>query len=399
MIGGAAGADPGPVPNSLGAAWRAAVLVAIVAVAGCDDPLSPQLPPGSAVDISAGDFHTCALDDAGAAYCWGSNAFGQLGTDVGDHATVPVRVSGGPFASISAGHAHTCAITYAGEAWCWGRGASGQLGTDSNNDADAPRRVSGGHRFSVISAGHEHTCAVATDGVGYCWGSNEQGQIGTTSSGPVDRPVAIRSVTAFQHISAGHSHSCGVAAGPEAVGFCWGGNARAQLGLGTFQPKRQPARVTGHRHPFASITAGFQTNCAINAAGQAFCWGDNLQGQLGLGTTGGEAGNPQRVVSNILFSSIDPGEEHMGCGVSTEGTLRCWGRQPVGLDRGRPVYEVDPTPRVILPVTRYVQVAVGLRHACARTIDGEVQCWGVGTSGQLGNGTRGFSGEPEPVLY
>jgi alpha-tubulin suppressor-like RCC1 family protein len=137
------------------------------------------------------DSHTCGIAVGGAAYCWGSNAAGQLGTgSVGGSAVSPVPVSGGlTFTKISAGARHTCALTTAGAVYCWGRGQDLQLGrgppTGSNSDSGTPQLVTAGElpagvTFTTISSGVRHSCAVGSDGAAYCWGSNIYGALGNT---------------------------------------------------------------------------------------------------------------------------------------------------------------------------------------------------------------------------
>lgn len=82
--------------------------------------------------ITAGGSHTCGLTTGGQAYCWGANDFGQLGTDSPSTApqTQPTLVAGGyVFAHLSAGGEHTCGIIDTGAAYCWGANPLGELGT------------------------------------------------------------------------------------------------------------------------------------------------------------------------------------------------------------------------------------------------------------------------------
>jgi alpha-tubulin suppressor-like RCC1 family protein len=124
----------------------------------------PGLPP--ARSLSAGVQHTCALDDTGAAYCWGRNDRGQLGTNTpGDHSPVPAAVDGGhAFESISAG-GFTCALTSAGVAYCWGHVA------DELSFGVRPLAVPAFAAFNSLSVGSAHACAVTAEGRGYCLGS------------------------------------------------------------------------------------------------------------------------------------------------------------------------------------------------------------------------------------
>src|SRR4051794_18824878 len=108
------------------------------------------------------------------------------------------------FQQMSAGRGHTCALTSDNAAWCWGDNDTGALGTGdatgpegcfSYNDpipcSTRPTPVTGGRQFRWISAGDGYTCAVTTDFHGYCWGLDGFGELG---DGGVDRsaaPVAV----------------------------------------------------------------------------------------------------------------------------------------------------------------------------------------------------------------
>lgn len=155
--------------------------------AGGDTVLAPVKGPGVILFRS----HTCGIAAGGAAYCWGSNHFGQLGSGtVGGASAVPVPVSGGlAFTRISAGGHHTCGLTTTSEVYCWGRNSDLQLGrgpaSGGGGDSSVPVKVQGGAlpggvTFTSISAGMHHSCAVGTDGAAYCWGSNIFGALGNS---------------------------------------------------------------------------------------------------------------------------------------------------------------------------------------------------------------------------
>lgn len=144
--------------------------------------------------LTAGEEHVCALGAAGV-YCWGHNDFGQTGQpgSLGAVTTIPTRVPLSGIARISAGRYHTCALRHGGEAFCWGWNNSGQLGRTTVNEADAhPSRVETSIRFEDISAGGWHSCAIGLDKQAYCWGWNARGQLGTGDSTAVTSIVRVR---------------------------------------------------------------------------------------------------------------------------------------------------------------------------------------------------------------
>ena len=190
--------------------------------------------------ISAGLHHTCALQPDGTALCWGNNDNGQLGTGaLGGNVETPAAVATGVrFTSISSGGFHTCAIAVGGAAFCWGSNASGQLGNGGVGSLSlAPVAVAGGLAFTRISAGTNHTCGLTTGGAVFCWGENGDLQLGQgpfTGSGSANGTPAqvgggqLPGGVTFTAITAGTNHTCAV--GSDGGAYCWGSNVLGALG-------------------------------------------------------------------------------------------------------------------------------------------------------------------------
>lgn len=174
--------------------------------------------------------------------------------DYGTIHPTPVAVVGGlAFATISAGgvvgspedRLYTCGLTTAGAAYCWGRNDAGQLGTGLTADTAAPAAVLGGLRFTAIGIGAWHTCGLTTGGTVYCWGSNRAGQLGIGSSDADPHPTALQVAggLTFTLLSVGFNSNCALSSG--GVLYCWGRNDAGQLGTGSTVGSTVPVKVAG----------------------------------------------------------------------------------------------------------------------------------------------------------
>jgi len=372
------------------------------------------------VAVTLGDNFTCGLTTDGVAWCWGANQYGQLGVDsVGNECKVdliadgpcslhPRRVSGGlRFTSIDAGSEHVCGIAHNGAAFCWGKNIVGELGTTATSstcnvpyyaerlpDYDpepcsrAPVAVATSLRFASISAGNYFTCALTTSGRAYCWGSNKDGRVGAGDRFDVHPEVTpVDSSVRFIQLSADGSLACGLSTDGDA--YCWG----AELSV-------KPTRIKAPGG-FTSLSRGWGHTCALNRDGAAYCWGQNNDGQLGLGgpTTRSGKEDPQPVSGDLRFRSVDAG--FLGtCGITTGGGLYCWG---AGVARGAEApdrcFDVDAfnpcaTKPVRVALTSVTAVSGGFMHRCALAAEGALHCWGRNNAGAFGNGTRRESDTP-----
>ena len=210
--------------------------------------------------ISAGFAHTCSLLDDGSVKCWGGNSKGQLGLgDTNDRGLAPDEMgdllpavelgSGRTAVAISAGLRHSCAILDDGSVKCWGDNGRGQLGLGDEEprgdgagemgDSLPPVDLGAGRTATSISAGGYHTCALLDDGSVKCWGSNFSGQLGIDKLGAVyglnqmgdDLPsVYLGEGRTATSIELGSYYSCALL--DDGSVKCWGDNWAGQLGLG-----------------------------------------------------------------------------------------------------------------------------------------------------------------------
>lgn len=353
--------------------------------------------------IAAGQSHTCALDDLGYAFCWGTNDEAQLGVAGMDSSGVPVPVATTlQFTVLAGGRDHTCGLTANQRAYCWGRNGEGQLGFGSFQPAASaqPTLVTGGQLLASIAANDGvHTCALTVSHAAICWGWEGEGELGNgrslTFTGQPSPQIVLGSLI-LDTLATGQSHTCGL--NPSGAAYCWGNDYSGQVGDSSQQlpPYRpEPVAVVGGLR-FKSIAAGASHTCALTSDGATYCWGLNDVGQIGDGNVGGVVLSPVPVLTAVRFGDI-ASSEYTNCALTTTGESYCWGSNVAGQIGDSTTTNRDVPTRTQTAIL-FRRITVGWTHTCAITASGTGYCWGVNDQGQLGTGTSAAQLVPSPVI-
>jgi len=363
------------------------------------------LPSGVAM-MAMGSTQTCVLTAFGGVQCFGANSSGQLGNGTTASSLTPVAVNGfstavavatrsvvingsnvaEPGGTFASGYGHTCAMTNAGGVQCWGQNDHGQLGNGSTTNSSTPIPVTNlavGVAAIAASSDSLHTCALTTAGGAQCWGLNNQGELGNGSNTDSSVPVGVTNLASgVAALATGNGHTCALttAGGVQ----CWGANIVGELGNGSNTNSSLPVGVAGLDSGVVAIAAGLQYSCALLASGGVRCWGWNLNGQLGNGSTTNSS--TPVTVTNLAGTAvaIAAGTYH-ACALLASGAVQCWGLNSFG-ELGNGSTTNSSTPVAVTNLAGSVTaIAAGGYHTCALTTAGAVQCWGRNSSGQLGN--------------
>ena len=142
----------------------------------------------------------------GTIQCWGRNNQRQLGIGSTDELAAPGKsvVGISTAVSVSAGREHTCALLLNGGALCWGNGSNGRLGNGSTDNQNSPVTVSGITTAVAVGAGRSHSCAVLADGSTQCWGGDGDGRLGNGSElGDSNTPTDVLNVPTARAVITG----------------------------------------------------------------------------------------------------------------------------------------------------------------------------------------------------
>ncbi len=379
------------------------------------------------VEIALGFETSCALRGNGDVWCWGRGQSGELGDGASRHLPGCPRVGGsertdcsnvavhvdlpGPVEHIYAqGGFDVCAEEADGDFLCWGsRGymISGEIEADRLRPEAAPTfRNARSFANSFV-----FTCWLDASGAPSCIGDNSVGQLAQgdfmtrlMTVVPRVEGSAPEPVTGLLEIASSTTFGGTVCARSADQLYCWGQNDLGQIG----DPRTHTTCVSGINEydctafvtpiAFANtaditrLSLGSQHTCALLTDGTAWCWGQNRNGELGLGTTETQdvaaRREPVEVTNLSNVAELELGARH-SCARLDDGTVWCWGSNDLGqlgdglMDHPEPscmngssLIDCSSVPVQVMGVDDAIALEVGRQHSCVIRAGGTVWCWG-----------------------
>lgn len=352
----------------------------------------------------------CALASDNKAYCWGYGQHGALGNGVtGASSSVPVAVdtsgalSGKTVSDIIGGDDNACVKTTDGHIYCWGEGFLGDKAPDTALETAFPTSPDmtgalSGLTINQLSLGKFSACAIASDNHVYCWGDGSSGELGNGQEDAVNYPVAILGTESSDEVILDDKFKI-VLDGKVYIQRSNGELFSGALGSAlSFQGDFGSSDIIEMK----SSSGGSKFFCALTDNEKLYCWGSNSQGILGIGSTGGTYGTPQSidmtgVLSGKSIKSFALGQK-FGCVIASDNHVYCWGvnmNGPLGdgtTNNSSSPVAVDTSG--VLSGINLSSIYIYEERACAISDAGKSYCWGV-NNGVFGDG--GFGGSNSPV--
>jgi alpha-tubulin suppressor-like RCC1 family protein len=421
----------------------------------CGNKCEAACSAGKCVDVRkiATSAHTsCALLSDGAVACWGDNRYGQLGFDTTEwcgttgraRCQVSPRLVPGlnDVIDVALSAESSCVVRRGGTVSCWGNNETGELGYPATDKCEGdfdvatkkkvlvscqstPREVPGLTEVEQISLGSGHACALRSDGTVMCWGRASTGQLGYVGYAKCSdgrdcerAPRQVPDLSGVEQITASLAHTCGRM--KDGTVRCWGENAGGFLGFAPSQCDQSDCGKTPTSVPSVrgavDLTTGGEFSCAVVSDGAVMCWGLSRFAELGsIPAKNCESPSyekkrqcvkrPGPVAMAARAAQIGAGIHH-ACARTDDGRVYCWGADDknggLGFD---PSGHCDadtpctPSPTEVPLGRKAVSISVGGWNTCAVLEDGTAKCWGANFSGQLGDGTTIPRPDPRRIVW
>lgn len=345
--------------------------------------------------VDGRDQVSCAIDENGSPWSWGTNDDGALGIGfiaAAESAGEVPGLTGVVAAAATAGHALALAR---GSVWAWGSNDSGELGNGTTERRSRPTRMAGLPTVEGIATGggaptYGFSLAALADGRVMAWGRNDFGQLGDGGTVDSPTPIVVPGLAGATDVAAGWHHSLALLA--DGAIWSWGRNEYGELGRAAGPPSVPGAILLPG--PARHVVAAGQHSLAVLVDGSAWAWGFNGSGQLGDGTTTASA-VPVQVVGLSGVRQVATMQSH-SLAVLDDGTVWAWGNNAYG-QLGDGTTTDSRVPVQVVGISGAVGVAGRLLASTALLADGRVVAWGWNNCLHFGAATPGSSRTPIAV--
>jgi alpha-tubulin suppressor-like RCC1 family protein len=331
-------------------------------------------------------------------YTWGKNCLGQAGNSSITQVNTPTKIGSNTWASVG-GNQTMSGIKTDGTLWTWGQNNNGQMGDGTVVTKSSPKQIGSLTNWKQVGIGLPVSFAIKTDGTLWAWGYGCYGQLGLNVATTLkySSPKQVGTLTNWKQVNV--QYQTVLAIKTDGTLWAWGRGSSGQLGLGNTTSYSSPKQVGALTNWCTVSAGGCAHSSAIKTDGTLWIWGQNSNGQLGLGTVV-NASSPVQIGSNT-WSSVSLGYVN-STAVKSDGTLWTWGLNTLGvLGLGLATTCQRSSPTQVGALTNWLKTngggIAGLPTSNAIKSDGTLWTWGAGAYGQLGLGNVTSYSSPKQV--
>jgi len=289
--------------------------------------------------------------------------------------------------------------------FCWGSNASGELGIVCDAEKDVklptgfPKLIEKQHIVG-IACGKQHSVFLLESGLVYSCGKDDKRQLGRDGDKSLPGKITLLENFNIIQVACGEFFTIALTSDKHIYGF--GANDKGQLGLEDTSPSPKPKKIKGipSNNKVVQVVCGARHCLALASNGKVFSWGDNENGQLGLGNdkSFSRGQNEVKALSNLPVYMIAAGGSH-SFALTLSGTLFAWGKNSSGqLGLGDKEDRKIPTLVESLRSKHITYVCCGSEHTAVLTKFGRIFTFGCGKNGQLGHNNLNQESNPKQVL-
>ena len=337
--------------------------------------------------VSTGGSHTMAIRTDGTLWAWGRNQYGNLGDNSQINKSSPVQVGTlNNWANTTCGIQWSLAIKTNGTLWSWGRNLDGTLGTNNLTSYSSPVQVGTLTNWSIVKTSMSDSIytsvSIKTDGTLWSWGTGTFGALGDNSTTTKSSPVQIGTLNNWSSIAAANHI---LAIKTDGTLWTWGNDGIGQLGQNAAGIHRSSPVQIGTLNTWSKVFAWSNSSMAIKTDGTLWTWGNNAQGQLGIGDFTNRS-SPVQIGTRTDWLTAAVTSYSIFAANSSEGLLSAGKALNGSLLLGREINLNSPVQ--IGTRTDWSKVSTGLSHTMAIRADGTLWTWGLNNLGAFGNNTN-----------
>ncbi len=342
-------------------------------------------------------------------FCWGEHTFigytRPYAEDFSALPTGPAPLYGKTIDKFSSDTQTSCVVA-GGKVYCWGVSAIGNSPTSNIPGPVETTGVLNGKTMKDVFVGWVRVCALDTGNDIYCWGYGSNGALGDGNGVDNESPVAVSKAgvlngLTIKSVGMGRLHTCVIASDDKV--YCWGNDLDGQLGNAVVNFSNVPvhAAMPGGL-TVKSLKVSDYTNCAIASDDKVYCWGKGTLGQTGRGAStsvgAATAVSTAGVLNGLTVKSIEMNSKGV-CAIASDDYVYCWGVVGVQVNGTEitsniPI-KIDQTG--VLNGLTIKKVFMGNTSSCVIASDDKLYCWGLAEHGKLGNNSTVNTSVPVAV--